>query len=707
MASTCRIFTRGFLTDREIFGRYKRRHTYRRLYKGMPIAAAGEIQRGDYVVHVEHGIGRFLGMRQQEIDGRKVDLLEIEYAEGNKLLVPVENIRCVQKYSGTEAAPPALDKLGSSRWRKRSQKAREDIEKMAGELLELYARREMAVRRSFSPDTSRQAEFEASFLYRETPDQWSAITQVKRDMEREKPMDRLVCGDVGYGKTEVAIRAIFKCIQEGRQAAILVPTTILALQHFNTLRERFADYPIKVDMLSRFKSSKEIKEIIQKIKEGAIQVVVGTHRLLSNDIAFADLGLVVVDEEQRFGVRHKERLKQLRSSVDFLTLTATPIPRTLYMALSGLRDLSVINTAPPDRLPIKTRIIHFEEDQIAEAILRELNRGGQVFFVHNRIHNIHEIVERLQKIVPHARIAIGHGQMDDSSLEDVMMDFIDRKYDILVSTTIIENGLDIPNCNTIIINRADAFGLAQLYQLRGRVGRERRRAYAYLIVPQGQMITETAAKRLAAIEEFTELGVGFNIALRDMEIRGTGNILGAEQHGTIDQIGFEMYCEMLEEAVRKMRGEVAAPISEVEIKWKLECTLPPSYIPVESQRIAFYKRIAGLRTQAELKDLTQEMEDRYGDLPAPAQNLLRVSRLRILASSHSISLAGSVPLGVRLSLSGSVMDFIAKIRAAQNKAKLKGFGGVRAEGQDALLALQAPSESAKLEALITLLESEG
>ncbi len=688
----------SFVTDREVFGRYKRRHTYRRLYKGAPIAAAGDIQRGDYVVHTEKGIGRFIGMRRQEIDGRPVDLLEIEYAEGNKLLVPVENIRLVQKYSGTESAPPALDRLGSGKWLRRRHKASEDIEKMAKELLELYARREVAERVAFGPDKAAQAEFEASFLYRETPDQLAAIQQVKSDMERDRPMDRLVCGDVGYGKTEVAIRAIFKCVTEGRQAAILVPTTILALQHYNTFVERFAEYPVRVEMLSRFKSAKEQKEIVKGLGDGSVHVVVGTHRLLSKDIVFTDLGLVVIDEEQRFGVKHKERLKELRTSVDILTLTATPIPRTLHMALSGLRDLSVINTPPPDRYPIKTRIIHFEKEQIAEALLRELNRGGQVYFVHNRIHNIHEILEQIRKIVPHARIAVAHGQLSEDELEDIMLDFIDRKYDILLSTTIIENGLDIQNCNTIIINRADAFGLAQLYQLRGRVGRENRRAYAYLIVPKGQMITEQAVKRLQAIEEFTELGSGFNIALRDMEIRGVGNLLGTKQHGTIDQIGFELYCEMLEDTVRSLRGEEVVRLADVEIRWRIEATLPHDYIPVESQRIAFYKRIAAAQSIETLDDIGAELEDRYGARPMTVENLLQIARLRVTAARLGLhAVAASASGIVRLTPApgaAPAAELAALLRDAAQSAEVRECNSVRADGPDVLVSLAPTSASA-------------
>lgn len=641
------------VTDREIFGRYKRRHVYRKIYKGAPIADAREIRHGDYVVHVDHGIGKFVGIRTQSVDNRITDFIELLYAGDDKLLVPVDKIGYVQKFSGAEQAAPALDKLGSKKWSQRRKKSQEDIERLAKEMLSLYARRELSKGFPYHEDTLWQREFEASFLYTETPDQLRAIQEVKTDMGSERPMDRLVCGDVGYGKTEVAIRAAFKAIQENRQVALLCPTTILAQQHCNTFRERFADYPIRVEMLSRFKTPAEVRAIQTAIRAGEVQMIVGTHMLLGKSIQFRDLGLVIVDEEQRFGVSHKEKLKELRTSVDFLTLTATPIPRTLYMALSGLRDMSVINTPPADRHPIRTRVIHWSREEIEEAILRELNRGGQVFFVHNRVQNIHQIADKVKEIVPGARIAIAHGQMNEHELEQVMLDFIDQKYDILVSTTIIESGLDIPNVNTIIINRADTFGLAQLYQLRGRVGREHRRAFAYLIVPAGQAITEQAIARLAAIEEFTELGVGFNIAMRDMEIRGTGNLLGKEQHGTMNAIGFDLYCRMLEEAVQELRGEYPEDEAEVEIQWKASAYLPSEFIPVESQRVTLYRRLAEAATLAELDDVHAEIVDRYGevrrgttnqsvagsasgsaavieDLPEPVENLFHIAKMRIL-----------------------------------------------------------------------------
>lgn len=661
-----------FVTDREIFGRYKRRHVYRKVYKGAPIASAAEIKRDDFVVHVEHGVGRYVGMRTQEVDEKLTEFLEIEYADEGRLLVPLEKVRLVQKFShGSDGASPTLDRIGGKRWEKRKKKTQEAIEDMAEELLELYARRTVARGYEYDPDTVWQSEFEASFLYKETPDQLTAIAEMKGDMEGDRPMDRLICGDVGFGKTEVAIRAIFKAVQEKRQAAVLAPTTILAQQHYNTLRERFADYPIKVAQLSRFRTAAEQRQTIADLRVGEVQVVVGTHRLLSKDIGFADLGLVVIDEEQRFGVRQKERLKELRSSVDVLTLSATPIPRTLHMALSGIRDMSLISTPPADRLPIKTRVIRFDKDHIAEAILRELNRGGQVYFVHNRVHNIQAVAKQIHEIVPRARIAIAHGQMNEHQLEDVMTQFIEGEHDILLATTIIENGLDIPNVNTIIINRADAFGLAQLYQLRGRVGRDVKRAYAYLIVPAGQAITDTAVRRLRAIEEFTELGVGFNIAMRDLEIRGVGNVLGARQHGAMEEVGFELYCQMLEEAVHRLRGEDVGVAIPAEIKWNASAALPRGYVPVETQRIAIYKRLAAARELGDLEEIADEIRDRYGEPPAAATNLVGVTKLRLVAGKAGIERVTATDFGFRVTPRNtseeSLRSFLQRIRAIGEK----------------------------------------
>ena len=626
-----------FLTDREMFGRYKKRHIFRRFYKGIPVVSADEIKRGDYVVHIDHGIGKFLGIRQQIIDGKRVDLLQIEYQGQDKLLVPVDKIHKIQKYSGVEGLIPPVDKLGSKRWIIRKKKSQEAIEKMAKELLEIYARRKISKGYEYSPDTVWQTEFEATFPYEETPDQLRAIQEVKADLQSSRPMDRLVCGDVAYGKTEVAIRAAFKVVQENKQVALLCPTTILAQQHYRTFRERFAGFPTKIEMLSRFRTPKEQRDILHRLKYGDIDIVIGTHRLLSEDVEFCDLGLVIVDEEQRFGVRHKEKLKKMRASVDFLTLTATPIPRTLYMALSGLRDMSIINTPPPGRLPIKTKLIHFEPELIKEAIMREVNRGGQVYFVHNRIHNIHKVAEQIQKFLPNVSIAIAHGRMRERELEKVMIDFVERKYDVLISTTIIENGLDIPNVNTIIINRADAFGLAQLYQLRGRIGRDIRQAYAYLVVPKGQPITETALKRLAAIEEFTELGSGFNVAMRDLEIRGAGNLLGREQHGCIVSIGFDLYCQLLEQTIRRLKGEeIEEEAGPIEIRLEMDAYLPREYISVESLRLGVYKRLAQARSLETIEELKEELRDRYGRIPAVVENLLMIARLRVVSQNLGI-----------------------------------------------------------------------
>lgn len=639
------------LTDREIFGRYKRAHVYRKIHKGKVISSLEELKRGDFVVHVEHGIGRFLGLRQQTIDNRTVDLIEILYAESNKLLVPTHNIQYVQKYTAIEGLEPSLDRLGSSRWQQRRRKAQEEIEQMADELLALYAEREMARAHPCSQDTIWQNEFEASFLYDETPDQLKAIIDSKQDLEKDKPADRLVCGDVGFGKTEVAMRAAFKMVQEHKQVAVLCPTTILADQHYRTFSQRFADYPYKIEVISRFKTDKEAKGILKKLKMAEVDIIIGTHRLLSNDVQFNDLGLLIVDEEQRFGVRHKEKIKSLKKAIHVVTLTATPIPRTLYLALSGLRDLSVIYTPPANRIPIKTKIIHWDKPLIEEALLRELNRGGQVYFVHNRIHSIQEVVDSIHDIVPKARIRHAHGQMNESELEKVIMDFVDCKFDILVSTTIIENGIDIPNVNTILINRADSFGLAQLYQLRGRVGRESQQAYAYLIVPKGQAITDNAVKRLTAIEEFTELGSGFQIALRDMEIRGTGNILGKEQHGTIAAIGFELYCSMLQETVDRMRGEARDEKPKAEIRWKVDSFIPQDFIPLETQRVGVYKNLANARSLQDIIEIEDELKDRFGDLPKPVENLMLLGQLQILARDLDITEIFHGPAGIYFKIS--------------------------------------------------------
>jgi len=636
------------VTDREIFGRYRRRHVYRKLYKGTAIQATAEIERGDYVVHVEHGIAVYQGLRRQTIDGGDVDLIELLYRDDDKLLVPVDRIRYIQKYTRPEGITPTLDKLGGAKWKARKNKTAEQVEAMANDLLELYAARESAEGYAFPIDNVNQQQFEASFLYQETPDQLTAISQVKDDLERPRPMDRLVCGDVGYGKTEVAIRAAFKAIQAGRQVALLCPTTILAQQHYNTFKERFADFGVKVEQLSRFADKKDVSASLKRLASGESLMAVGTHRLLSKDVKFVDLGLLIIDEEQRFGVNHKETFKRLRTELDVLTLSATPIPRTLYMAMSGLRDMSMITTPPADRYPIRTRVIRFDKDAIEEAIRRELNRGGQVYFIHNRIHNIQEVADRLQEIIPNLRLAIGHGQMHEDELEEVMSKFIEGDIDVLLATSIVENGLDIPNCNTIIVNRADAFGLAQLYQLRGRVGRSNRQAYAYLIVPEGMAMSEAAIKRIDAIEQFSELGVGFQIAMRDLEIRGTGNILGREQHGAMEAIGFDLYCQMLEDAVKRLRGTGAPRPAEVDVSWRCAAHLPVDYIPLEAQRFDVYRRLANARETIQIDDLEAELRDRFGKVPEPVDNLMKITKLRVLASQAGVAKLGMTADGFRL-----------------------------------------------------------
>ncbi len=692
------------VTDREIFGRYKRRHIYRRAFRGKAMASPTEIKRGDFVVHVEHGIGQFEGIRRQQVDGRLTELLELTYQDGDKLLVPIHKLHMVQKYAGADAKPPTIDRLGGKRWHSRCKKSMEAVRKMAGELLGLYARRAAAEGYAYTPDSVWMREFEASFIYQETPDQLAAIEQVKKDMENLRPMDRLVCGDVGYGKTEVAIRAAFKALAEKRQVAILAPTTLLVQQHYNNFVERFADYPFRIAQLSRFVAPAEQKAALERLAAGELDMVVGTHRLLSRDVKFKDLGLLVVDEEQRFGVAQKEKIKNLRANVDVLTLTATPIPRTLYMAMSGLRDLSTITTPPADRHPIRTRTIHWDRELIEEAILRELNRGGQIYFIHNRIETIQEVADRVREIVPQARMVVAHGQMDEGQLERIMIDFIAGRHDILISTTIVENGIDIPNVNTIIINRADTMGLAQLYQLRGRVGRDVRQAYAYLILPPGEAITPQAVRRLEALEKFTELGVGFQLAMRDMEIRGTGNLLGGEQHGAISDIGFEMYCRLLEEAVADLRGEAPEePLWPVEVKWPADQFLPEDYIPIESQRIRFYKDIAGARRREQLELLLEELVDRYGPLPPPAIGLVNTTRVRLAAAAWRVDVVRLAPGGlVRVTAPVFAIELSAALAARAGAAK-GWFTRMRRNGDQLLLEARDDIEEEGEERLLAAL----
>jgi len=639
------------ISEDEVFGREgRRRHRTPPITDlGAPILSLIDLKEGDYVVHVSHGIGIYIGIRRLDIDGKPQDFLVLKYADGDMLYVPTYQIDLVQKYiGGTEDAKLRLDKLGGTSWSRVKARVKASIERMAEELLQLYAIRESREGYAFSADAPWQREFEALFPYEETPDQLKTIEDVKADMERLRPMDRLVCGDVGYGKTEIALRAAFKAVMDGKQVAVLVPTTILALQHVDTFQQRFEPFPVKVEMLTRFRTDKEAKMVKEGLAKGVVDIVIGTHSLLSNNIKFHDLGLLVVDEEHRFGVRHKEKIKQIKQVVDVLTLTATPIPRTLHMSLIGIRDFSTINTPPENRLPIETYVMEYNPDVVRDALLREMDREGQVFFVHNRVQSIDNIAAAIQELVPQARVCVAHGQMPERQLEKVMLDFIHFKYDVLVCTMIIESGLDIPNVNTILINRADALGLAQLYQLRGRVGRADHQAYGYLFYPQGRAITEDAQKRLRVIEEFTDLGSGFKIALRDLEIRGTGNILGPEQHGHIAAVGYDLYCKLLEEAVQKLRGEKIEEAVETRINLPVEAYLPDEYVPDSRQKVSLYKKIAALKTGVDRKALAEEMTDRYGKIPEPVEMLLEIAELKQFSQGLGVDAIVAGEEGVKI-----------------------------------------------------------
>ena len=596
-----------------------------------------DLKPGDYVVHVDHGIGQFEGLRLIESDGHRGEFMLLRYAEDSRLYVPLERMDLVQSYRVVEGAQPTLDKLGGTGWNTRKTRVRKSLEDMADQLLALYAARKTAQGFAFSSDGNFQREFEDAFEFEETVDQNTAIADIKRDMERPTPMDRLLCGDVGYGKTEVAMRAAFKVVADGKQVAVLAPTTVLAFQHFETFKQRFAAFPVRIDMMSRFRSAAEQKKTLLDLEAGKVDIVIGTHRLLSKDVKFHDLGLLVVDEEQRFGVAHKERLKEMRQNVDALALSATPIPRTLHMSLVGLRDMSVIETPPRDRLAIQTVVQPFGEDLVRRAIENELARDGQVYFIHNRVESIYSLASLVQKLVPKARVVVGHGQMGEKELESVMLKFIRDEADILVATTIVENGLDIPRANTILINRADRLGLAELYQLRGRVGRSHQRAYAYLLVPPQTVLSEVARKRLSAMKEFSELGAGFRIAALDLELRGAGNMLGRQQHGQIEAIGFDLYCQMLERAVSKLKGEEAAPELRTTLNLGLDVRIPDSYIPSENLRLRTYKRISSIATEAERQDVQRELADRFGPPPTTVENLLEYAVLKPMCERLRIS----------------------------------------------------------------------
>jgi len=620
----------ALLTDHEIFSRYRRRRRRARRTGGLTAAELSALKPGDYVVHEDHGVGVYRGMRRLTLSGQETDCLELSYAGKDVLYVPVHQLGLVSRYAAGDGARPSIHSLGSAQWQKTKARAKKAIQDMAEGLLRAYAARRALPGHAFKPDTVWQRELEASFPYDETPDQLKAIEDVRTDMETAAPMDRLICGDVGYGKTEVAIRAAFKAVQDGKQVAVLVPTTILAQQHGHTFRERLADFPVKVEVLSRFRTAKEQKEVVARLTAGQVDVVIGTHRLLSKDVKFSELGLVVIDEEHRFGVAQKERIRQLTRTVDVLALTATPIPRTLNLSLAGARDMSVIETPPANRLPVHTEVLEFDPEVVTDAILREVDRGGQVFFVHNRVETIYNRAAELQKLVPQVRMAVAHGQMGEHALEQVMLDFTEGRVDVLVATMIIESGIDIPTVNTLVVDRADTLGLAQLYQLRGRVGRSSHRAYAYLMVPSRRVLTEDAEKRLRVIEEFDELGVGFKVALKDMEIRGAGNLLGPEQHGHIMGLGFDLYVKLLEEAVAELRGEAEALAPEPRLLTDWSAYLPDEHVPDEHEKLALYRRLAEARSPEAIDDFTVELRDRFGPMPAPAVALVELRRLRVL-----------------------------------------------------------------------------
>ncbi len=627
-----------YITEREIFGESRNKKRRKKTSVSRAQENLADLRKGDYVVHENHGIGRFDGIETIAVDGEQRDYLKIRYAGTDLLYVPAEQFGLVEKYIGSEGTAPKINRLSGDDWKLTKARAKAAIREMTDELIEIYARRELREAYRFAPDTPWQREFEDDFPYAETEDQLRSVEEIKRDMESPRPMDRLLCGDVGFGKTEVAARAIFKCVAEGKQAAVLVPTTLLANQHYFTLSERFSRFPVTVEMLSRFRTPEEQKEILKKLKSGDIDVIIGTHRLLSQDVKYKDPGLLVIDEEQRFGVAHKEKIKKLKENIDVLTLSATPIPRTLNMSLTGIRDMSVIEEPPENRYPVQTYVMEEDDAVIREAVLRETGRGGQVFVIFNRVNGINRTAAKIRELVPEARVCSAHGRMSESRLEDVMLSFVNGEYDILVATSILESGIDIPNANTLIVLDADRFGLAQLYQLRGRVGRSDRVAFAYLMYRKDKVLTEASVKRLKAIREFTEFGSGYKVALRDLQIRGAGNLLGSEQSGHIMNIGYELYCRLVNDAVKRLRGEtVPDEPGEVQIELKVSAGIPDRYIEDEALRIRMYKKIAEVGTAEEEYNICDEMTDRFGDVPRETVNLIRVARIRSLALKLSVS----------------------------------------------------------------------
>ena len=624
------------ISETDIFGKKKKKKR-RKAYEGQKIQDFAELKPGDYVVHENHGLGIYRGIEKMEVDKVTKDYMKISYADNGVLYIPVGQMNLIQKYAGADAKKPKLNKLGTAQWGRTKSQVKKAVQAVAQDLVDLYAVRQQSDGFVYGPDTVWQKEFEEMFPFEETEDQIQAIEDTKRDMESTKIMDRLICGDVGYGKTEIAIRAAFKAVQEGKQVVYLVPTTILAQQHYNTFVQRLKDFPVRIDLLCRFRSSYQQKKTVEDLKKGLVDIVIGTHRVLSKDVGFKDLGLLIIDEEQRFGVTHKEKIKKLRENIDVLTLTATPIPRTLHMSLIGIRDMSVLEEAPMDRMPIQTYVMEYNDEMVREAIERELSRGGQVYYVYNRVSDIADVAGRIQKLVPDANVSFAHGQMNERQLEDIMYDFINGDIDVLVSTTIIETGLDIPNANTMIIQDADRFGLSQLYQLRGRVGRSNRMAYAFLLYRRDKLLKEVAEKRLAAIREFTDLGSGIKIAMRDLEIRGAGNLLGEAQSGHMEAVGYDLYCKMLNEAVLQLKGGGEEEIYTTTIDINIDAYIPDSYIKNEYQKLDVYKRIAAIETEEEMDDMTEELIDRFGDIPRKVQQLLHIAALKGLAHSAYVT----------------------------------------------------------------------
>lgn len=685
----------ALLGHHELFHRYEQRRRVQKVTASRPVDSFLDLKEGDYVVHVAHGIARFMGMRTITKDGKSEEYLTLRFAENATLHVPAARINLVQKYIGGFTGHPQLSRLGSGVWEKQKAKVAEAVMDLAAELIEIQAARNLETGQAYPPDTEWQKEFEEEFPYDPTPDQLVANEEIKQDMQRPRPMDRLLCGDVGYGKTELAMRAAFKACEYGKQVAVLVPTTVLAEQHYRSFKERMASYPFVIESISRFKSPKEIKDILKRTREGQVDILIGTHRLLSKDVQFADLGLVCIDEEQRFGVTHKERLKQMRKTVDVLTMSATPIPRTLHMSMLGLRDISSLTTAPQNRRSIVTEVLAYDRERIKQAILRELQREGQVYFVHNRVHNITEVADEIQAMVPDARVIIGHGQMPEGELEKVMLQFVRHEADILVCTTIIESGLDIPNVNTIIINNADRFGLSELHQLRGRVGRWKHRAYCYLLLPADRPVTPVAAKRLKAIEEYSHLGAGFKIAMRDLELRGAGNILGPEQSGHIATVGYEMYCQLLEEATRQLKNEPKAHTPEAHVDIGISAFIPKQYIAADRQRMDIYRRLTRCSSLEMLESLQRDMQDAFGEPPRQVLLLITQTELRLLAGLFGIE-----------SIIRKVPDVVLTVRdAARAQQALTGAPGTLRVIDEKTVYLRMPGTFMEPEALLMVLRN--